>query len=592
MSEFVEEKRNIEEVKEEKHKKIMNTVAWRAGYYRANPQRFVKDAFQFTKIKLRWFQELMLWAMMHNNFFLYCAARGQGKTMLVALFACVRCILYPGTKIIITAPILKQANESLLKIKDEFCPQSAFLRNEIARINISQNDGAIYWKNDSWIKTTTSTDNARSAHCNIIIVDEYVKTDKRIIDSVIREFLKAPRDPAYLNKPQYKHMQERNKEIYMSSAWLKSSWGYDKFLAYFKNFINPNQKYFLCGLPYQISILEGLLMKDEVQDRMSEDDFDEIAFHMEDECFWYGDNEGGVFSFDETSRLRVNKKGLLPLKFYSRDYPVPHAPKNGERILSVDIALMASTKKKRNDAASIYINDAIKTTDTRYKAHFVFGQPFEGLTTDELGLIVMRYFYQYNCTYLVIDTNGVGLGVYDYIIKDQYDPETGETYKALSCCNNDEMAQRCKVKDAKKVVYSIKATADSNSVYCLLLRNAIQNGNVDFLVSENDAEIYLSKEFKGYKKLTIYEKSELLKSYAETSAAIFELVKLKGFYKDGKLKVFETKGNLKDRYSSLSYNYWCMKQLELQLRPNLSDVEQLVYSLPIRRGRTRNNRII
>lgn len=186
----------------------------------------------------------------------------------------------------------------------------------------------------------------------------------------------------------------------------------------------------------------------------------------------------------------------------------------------------------------------------------------------------------------------VGLSTYDFLVKDQYDPETGETYKALNCYNNDEMAQRCKVRDAKKVIYSVKATADSNSIYCLLLRNAIQNGNVDFLVSENDAEIYLSKEFKGYKKLTVYEKGELLKSYAETSAAIFELVKLKGYYKDGKLKVYETKGNRKDRYSSLSYNYWCMKQLELQLKPAMSDVEQLVYSLPIRRGRTRNNRII
>ena len=56
MSEFVEEKRNIEEVREEKHKRIMKAVAWRAGYYRANRQRFVKDAFQFTKIKLMLFQ--------------------------------------------------------------------------------------------------------------------------------------------------------------------------------------------------------------------------------------------------------------------------------------------------------------------------------------------------------------------------------------------------------------------------------------------------------------------------------------------------------------------------------------------------------
>ena len=210
--------------------------------------------------------------------------------MLVSLYACVVAILYPGSKIIITAPTLNQSNQSLLKIRDEFCPQSSFLRNEIAKITVSQNEGSIYFKDGSWIRTTTSTDNARSQRANIIIVDEYVKTDKRIIDTVIKEFLKAPRAPGYLKYSQYKHMQERNKEIYMSSAWLKSSWGFEKFKAYFKNFLDPRRKYFICGLPYQISISEGLLMREQVEDQMSEDDFDEIAFHMEDECFWYGDN--------------------------------------------------------------------------------------------------------------------------------------------------------------------------------------------------------------------------------------------------------------------------------------------------------------
>lgn len=70
---IVENKKNIKEVEREKSQKIMETVAWRAGYYRENPQRFCTD---ILNIKLKWFQAILLWAMMHNNFFMYLAARG------------------------------------------------------------------------------------------------------------------------------------------------------------------------------------------------------------------------------------------------------------------------------------------------------------------------------------------------------------------------------------------------------------------------------------------------------------------------------------------------------------------------------------
>ena len=70
----------------------MQTVAWRAGYYRENPQRFV---WEVLGIQLKLFQKIMIWAMMHYNYVMYIAARGQGKSYLTALFCCVRCILYP-----------------------------------------------------------------------------------------------------------------------------------------------------------------------------------------------------------------------------------------------------------------------------------------------------------------------------------------------------------------------------------------------------------------------------------------------------------------------------------------------------------------
>ena len=40
-----------------------------------NPQRFVKE---YLNVNLKLFQKILLYAMMHNNFFMYLAARGQG----------------------------------------------------------------------------------------------------------------------------------------------------------------------------------------------------------------------------------------------------------------------------------------------------------------------------------------------------------------------------------------------------------------------------------------------------------------------------------------------------------------------------------
>ena len=99
---------------------------------------------------------------------------------------------------------------------------------------------------------------------------------KSIVDTVLRKFMTAPRQPKYLDKPEYKHLQERNKELYLSSAWLKSDWSWDKVCAFFEA-MTSGKSYFLCSLPYQLAIKEGLLMREQVEDEMSEADFSTIG---------------------------------------------------------------------------------------------------------------------------------------------------------------------------------------------------------------------------------------------------------------------------------------------------------------------------
>lgn len=229
--------------------------------------------------------------------------------------------------------------------------------------------------------------------------------DKDIVDTVIKPFLSSPRQPNYLNKPEYADLQEPNKEIYMSSAWYKDSWAWEKCKAYVLNMLTTAE-YFICSLPYQIAIKEKLLRKQQIQNEMSEADFNEVKFQMERSALFVGDDGNSFFKLEDINKVRTIEKVLYPLGFYNDKNPVPQPSQGGKRILSLDIALMASTKKKRNDASALYINDLTLINDTSYQSNIVYGETFEGLTTDQLGQIVMRYFYEYHCTDVVIDTNG------------------------------------------------------------------------------------------------------------------------------------------------------------------------------------------
>lgn len=70
-------RKTVKELEQEKKDRIMLTVAKRAGYYRENPHRFANEVlFSKERFQLAWFQQILLWAMFHYNYFMYIAARG------------------------------------------------------------------------------------------------------------------------------------------------------------------------------------------------------------------------------------------------------------------------------------------------------------------------------------------------------------------------------------------------------------------------------------------------------------------------------------------------------------------------------------
>lgn len=141
-------------------------------FYRENIDIFVHEYLQLDFLK--WFQDILLVMMNKARTSVIIAARGLGKSFLIAIFAVSKCILYPGTKVVITSGTRSQSINVLEKIQTELIPRSPTLRAEIdmRQTRFSGQDARIMFKNSSYIKVVTASDNARSNRANLLIVDE------------------------------------------------------------------------------------------------------------------------------------------------------------------------------------------------------------------------------------------------------------------------------------------------------------------------------------------------------------------------------------------------------------------------------------
>lgn len=75
-------------------------------FYRRNIHRFVEHYFG---IKLHFYQKIMLYLMNICPLVVFVCARAMSKSFVTAIYACAVCVLYPNSKVLVTALTKKQA---------------------------------------------------------------------------------------------------------------------------------------------------------------------------------------------------------------------------------------------------------------------------------------------------------------------------------------------------------------------------------------------------------------------------------------------------------------------------------------------------
>lgn len=402
-----------------RYESVMNGAALWGSYYRNNPDKF---ATEYLHIRLKLFQRILLSMMCWCTTFVLIACRGIGKTFMSAIYCVTRCILYPGTKICIASSVRGQSIGVLEKILFELKPLSPELRNEIndKDSKINGTDAIIAFKNTSVIKVVTASDTSRGNRANVLLLDEFRLVNKDTIDTVLRKFLTLRRMPVYSELTNEERKKEYDKEknltMYLSSAYFKDSWAYTKCVDTFRAMMDSNRKQFVCGFPYQLSILEGLLDPETVADEMTESDFSEIKFGMEMGALWYGSDDGAFFDYSQVAKNRKIKYPMLPSALSqklnnAKQIGITDKQQCEIRILSADIALMSS-RRNSNDATALFINQMLPTKAGRYINNIVYAETAEGLRTDDQALMIRKMYDEFKCDYIVLDTNGITMPFY------------------------------------------------------------------------------------------------------------------------------------------------------------------------------------
>ncbi len=555
-----------------KSEKLMQGIdAW-VSFYRARPDIFAED---YLGISLKPFQKILLYVMIHYNYTMFLASRGLGKSWLVALYCIVKCILYPGTKIIIASKTKEQAMNLVSEKIAELIQLSTtgMIEREIdgsTRTSLNSADPNVVFLNGSWIKVVPATQNARSKRANLLILDEFRMIDPLIYKNVLRRFLAVSRQPGYLKKIEYKNNKEymeRNQEIFLTSPYYKFNWAFSRYSVFFKSMLQ-GKKYFVCGLPYQFAIKEGLTNEEQLIDELSEDDIDFIGWLMEMDCLFFGESEKAYFKTEELKEIEKIPYPIYPREMQDKIKNKTLIKKKGIneiRILSCDIALLGGDE---NDSSVFTLIVGKKSSDgVRYKRCVLNIQSYQGLHPETQALIIRRLFNDFDCDYIVLDRQGNGISVYGYLCRKLYDSERKVEYKPFCSINEfDEpkLASFHTEEEYEKKIYTVSATEEFNHDIALDLKEKIINKRIELLIPKEDIHDVFNDEM-WFKKLTPEEKADFFMPFVQTNLLENEMVLLERIEHPKYIKLKEQSGKRKDRYISLAYGNYYITLLEKDL---------------------------
>ena len=477
-------------------------------------------------ISLDFSQRMFLRSLFRFEQTYHCYPRGWGKTLVEVLAAYTKAVLVPNYTQFMTAQSLKKASDLFKQKHAEIVKFFPFFKNEFAKDPIiKEGKVEIYFKNGSFVGILPNTNDAKGSRANCIVGEESALMDKEVFDDAIEPIVSEP-------YPNQRSMSCRNPYVLNGLHFVTTTYfaSMDAF-EHNKNVIEDMvrlQGRIAFGASWRLPVAfkRGRRAEEYTTIKSSVSPLFWLTNYEER---WVGGSQNclvPVHVLLEARKIQTPEMECDGVHDYYMGVDVARSPNDNQCATSISIIKVYRDRDKiANKIQVVYLTNVEGTMD------------FE-----EQTLIIKKLYFKFKPKAIVIDANGLGIGMVDMVKKRTVDPVDGKVYPAFDHVNWKESF--CSDPTAIKCVYPLKAQGINDKIVANFM--VVMNSMVELLVEADFNAMHLTKDIFTCKELC----------YVHTDMLIEEINNLQtvetGVSKKLTVEPISKKYN-KDRYSSLAY---------------------------------------
>lgn len=523
------------------------------AYWREYPDMFVDFLCGSNpeNFRLFFYQRVFLRAVMRHRYAYATFPRAYSKSFLSVLVLMLRCILYPGSHLFVTTGGKEQAAGIAREKAEELCKLIPGLKNEIdwsrGATKASKNMVEYIFKNGSKLDIIAAQQSSRGKRATGGLMEECILIDQTLLNEVIIPTMNVDRR---LSDGTYNEEETINKsQIYVTTAGWKNSFAYEKLIQLLIQEITEPGSAIVLGGTWRVPVMEKLLRKSFIEELKLDGTYNDASFAREYESEWSGDAENAYFSAERFDKYRVL---LQPEYEFSN-----RSSKTAYYVLGVDVGRKGCTTEvcvfKVTPQAQGSSLKTLVNLFTWDEEHF-----------EAQAINIKRLYYKYKARQVAIDANGLGIGLVDFMVKDQIDPETGELLPNFGVSNDEDGFYKKYItpETEREAMFLIKANAPINTEAHTYVQTQLSNGKIKFLIDENQAKVKLMATKMG-QNMDNDKRAEYLKPFTLTTILREQMLNLVEENEGVNVILKQSsKGIKKDKFSAFEYGLYYIKQEE------------------------------